>query len=606
MVATRLFSRLYIAWACALCSFVIAPAWGKAQTASSAELSSLWSPVRTKQEAPRDLGLGADAQQRAEAYAQFAWGFYLLQQSDSSFDSARDHLLQALSALPESEFILGHVVSAIMDRQGHEGVAEALLPLAKLNPQAVPLNLVVAEALSEVDQTDAAIEQLKACGKHTGWENTAIFRQLAVLLWQSEQPEEMRALIERLLKKDSLQANFDLHYLAAMYYRSMLEDPPDQRAEKEEEEEEEEEEVEKEKSAADSANERRRKRRRERMLHHAGKAAELVRDLESERDLRQLTDLLQAYQAWEPLATMLGKALNSPRLSTISMRLLYAESLLKSGRRDEALVTLRELRKDRNLSPPAVAEAGRLFVEAGDIDEAISMYERFTRGGGTPPRSIARGLGYLYLRADRPDKAVQLVENLPSPGAHDLFLLARAHYQQSNPKKAYQTVRKLFAFRQREPDFAWKSPQFLLFAATVAEETGHVEKAVQWAEKAHQEDPENAVAANFLGYVLADHNRRLDEAEELIKQALEQEPENPAYLDSLAWVLYRQGKHRDALTNILHALRAQEGLNDGVILDHAGDICRACGLETLAQTYWREALADGQIMQRETLRNAVR
>lgn len=553
-----------------------------------------WTPsAKLRQATPSDLELGTDAKLRADAHAQFAWGFYLLQQADDSFEAAREHLLRALSALPESEFILGHVVAAIMDRQGHEGVAEALLPLAEDNPQAVQLNMVTAEALAAVDRTATAVERLKACGKHTDWENTDIIRRTAVLLWQSGQLEQMQVFLERLLEKDSLRASFDLQYLAAMYHRSRLEEPS---GEDENEDEE---------STADSALERRRKRHRERMLHHARQAAALVRDLQSERDLRQLTDLLETYEAWEALAAMLGKALNSPRLSTIPLRLLHAESLVKSGQHEEALTTLRELRKDANLSPTAVAEAGRLFVEAGDIDAAITMYERFRRGKA-PPKSIARGLGYLYLRADRPEDAVELVEGLSSPGVHELFLLAQAYHQQSDRDEAYETLRKLFAFRQREPNFAWDSPDFLLFAATLAEETGHIEEALRWAEKAREADPKSAVTANFLGYVLADHNRRLDEAKKLIRQALDQDPENAAYLDSLAWVLHRQGKHQAALTKILHALRAQSGLNDGVILDHAGDICQACGLDTLAQAYWREALADEQIRQRKSLRNAVR
>src|SRR6185436_2710270 len=43
---------------------------------------------------------------------------------------------------------------------------------------------------------------------------------------------------------------------------------------------------------------------------------------------------------------------------------------------------------------------------------------------------------------------------------------------------------------------------------------------------------ENPGALNYLGYMLADRNVRLDEAYEMIKKALELDPENGAYLDS--------------------------------------------------------------------------
>ncbi|HXJ39575.1 MAG TPA: tetratricopeptide repeat protein, partial [Bryobacteraceae bacterium] len=49
-------------------------------------------------------------------------------------------------------------------------------------------------------------------------------------------------------------------------------------------------------------------------------------------------------------------------------------------------------------------------------------------------------------------------------------------------------------------------------------------------------DPSNAGAMNYLGYMLADRNVKLDEAHKLIQKALELDPGNGAYLDSLGWV----------------------------------------------------------------------
>ena len=50
-------------------------------------------------------------------------------------------------------------------------------------------------------------------------------------------------------------------------------------------------------------------------------------------------------------------------------------------------------------------------------------------------------------------------------------------------------------------------------------------------------DPENASALNYLGYMLADQNVRLQEAQDLVQKAVEQEPSNGAFLDSLGWVV---------------------------------------------------------------------
>ncbi|HET8549272.1 MAG TPA: tetratricopeptide repeat protein, partial [Bryobacteraceae bacterium] len=72
--------------------------------------------------------------------------------------------------------------------------------------------------------------------------------------------------------------------------------------------------------------------------------------------------------------------------------------------------------------------------------------------------------------------------------------------------------------------------------------------------KVLEANPRNASALNYLGYMLADRNVRLQEAHDLIRRALEEDPNNGAYLDSLGWVYYRMGKLEQAETNLRRAL----------------------------------------------------
>ncbi|PYV17720.1 MAG: hypothetical protein DMG21_07550, partial [Acidobacteria bacterium] len=53
------------------------------------------------------------------------------------------------------------------------------------------------------------------------------------------------------------------------------------------------------------------------------------------------------------------------------------------------------------------------------------------------------------------------------------------------------------------------------------------------------EDPLNAAASNYLGYMLADRGVRLEESVKYIQKALELEPNNGAYLDSLGWAYFK-------------------------------------------------------------------
>lgn len=101
-------------------------------------------------------------------------------------------------------------------------------------------------------------------------------------------------------------------------------------------------------------------------------------------------------------------------------------------------------------------------------------------------------------------------------------------------------------------------------------------------------NPESASALNYLGYMLADRNVKLNEALDMIKKALEQEPHNGAYLDSLGWVYYRLGRLEEAEENLrLSLARASK---DPTVNDHLGDVLLKRGNLKDAVTQWEAAL----------------
>jgi tetratricopeptide (TPR) repeat protein len=105
--------------------------------------------------------------------------------------------------------------------------------------------------------------------------------------------------------------------------------------------------------------------------------------------------------------------------------------------------------------------------------------------------------------------------------------------------------------------------------------------------------PENAGALNYLGYMLADRNVKLEEAAQLIKKALDLEPDNGAYLDSLGWVYYRQGRLSDAEDLLIRALDRIGG-QDATVHDHLGDVYFKRGKTREAITQWQASLQQFQ------------
>ena len=103
-------------------------------------------------------------------------------------------------------------------------------------------------------------------------------------------------------------------------------------------------------------------------------------------------------------------------------------------------------------------------------------------------------------------------------------------------------------------------------------------------------NPDSGRALNYLGYMLADRNTRLNDALQMIKKAVELEPNSGAYLDSLGWVYFRLGRLPEAEESIKKALAFTP--RDATVHDHMGDIL-------LRESKVKEAIAHWEISLKE-------
>lgn len=108
-------------------------------------------------------------------------------------------------------------------------------------------------------------------------------------------------------------------------------------------------------------------------------------------------------------------------------------------------------------------------------------------------------------------------------------------------------------------------------------------------------NPESASALNYLGYMLADRNMRLNEALEMIKKAVDMDPYNSAYLDSLGWVYFRMNRLDEAEDYLKKSIA--RGSRDATVHDHLGDVY--AGQENL-----KAAIAQWELAIREWHTNA--
>jgi Flp pilus assembly protein TadD len=97
---------------------------------------------------------------------------------------------------------------------------------------------------------------------------------------------------------------------------------------------------------------------------------------------------------------------------------------------------------------------------------------------------------------------------------------------------------------------------------------------------------------NYLGYMLADKNMRLQEALKLIRKAVDLEPMNGAYLDSLGWAYFKLGDYELAEQNLRQAVDRDQ--SDPTVHEHLGDLYEKTGRIRLAAAQWELSVAEYQ------------
>ena len=132
----------------------------------------------------------------------------------------------------------------------------------------------------------------------------------------------------------------------------------------------------------------------------------------------------------------------------------------------------------------------------------------------------------------------------------------------------------------------------LFMRGAMLERTKQFEAAEAEFRKVLAIDPEHAGALNYLGYMLADRNTRLDEAQKMITKAVELDPANGAYLDSLGWVCFRQNRLDDAVSYLQKALQIPSVAKDPTVHDHLGDVYFKQGKIREAIGQWQSSLKE--------------
>ncbi|HLY98115.1 MAG TPA: tetratricopeptide repeat protein [Candidatus Angelobacter sp.] len=187
------------------------------------------------------------------------------------------------------------------------------------------------------------------------------------------------------------------------------------------------------------------------------------------------------------------------------------------------------------------------------------------------------------------DEGIQMAKSLLKGTPEDreiLISLSNIYLRLKRWKDAEDTLVKADKLSTRPED-----KEYIYFLqGAMYERQKKVDLAEQMFRQVLKQDPNNSMTLNYLGYMLADHNLRLEEALSLIRKAITLDPQNGAYLDSLGWAYFKLGNYDQAEENLRKA--EEKTPNDATIQDHLGELYAKTGRLQLAATHWEHALTE--------------
>ncbi|MEX2263817.1 MAG: tetratricopeptide repeat protein [Bryobacteraceae bacterium] len=275
-----------------------------------------------------------------------------------------------------------------------------------------------------------------------------------------------------------------------------------------------------------------------------------------------------------------------------STRVLLLERLgqlrRQAGRYQPAVEAFRQIGElDAELAPRVVVQIIDTLRMAKDYTAALTESEA---ARAKYPDNRVVSLVHASLLADmgKSSEAIALMRTL-FDGKRDRetwLAIAQVHEKTKNfseMEKALESAEKLSSTAEDK-----EGVHFMRGA--MYEKSKNYDASEAEFRKVLEINPDNAGALNYLGYMLADRNVRLEEARKLIVRALELDPQNGAYLDSLGWVQFRLNEFDEAENNLKKAIDRVG--NDPTVHDHLGDVYWKQGKIRDAIAQWQAAVRE--------------
>jgi tetratricopeptide (TPR) repeat protein len=306
--------------------------------------------------------------------------------------------------------------------------------------------------------------------------------------------------------------------------------------------------------------------------------------------------VLEAQGKYDEAATVLQKMVARPlaadaRPGEKSNRALFLERLGNIYREEgRPLLALETFRKIIDLGGE---EAARGYQDVIDAYREQKQWNEATKVAQEAVKKLPEDKGLKLSLAQqladtgKENESITLAKSVLKGGPDDrdsYIMLSQIYMRLKKWKESEEAIAQAekLAVRPEEKEY------IKFVQGSIYERQKKFDQAEQVFRQVLQQDPNNSMTLNYLGYMLADRNTHLEEALTLIKKALDLDPQNGAYLDSLGWAYFKLGNYDQAEENLRRA--ADKSPNDATIQDHLGELYARTNRFKLAATHWERAL----------------
>ncbi|HEV8591962.1 MAG TPA: tetratricopeptide repeat protein [Pyrinomonadaceae bacterium] len=248
----------------------------------------------------------------------------------------------------------------------------------------------------------------------------------------------------------------------------------------------------------------------------------------------------------------------------------------ESGRRLDALNTVRAVRKRAPEDYGFIRLEATLLTELGKVDEGVALIKGLMQKRPVPAL-VAGG-------SDLGSESKMMVAAPAYDEFSNYLFISNLYTEAGRYKEAADAADQAYAVARGLE----RKQLAKLTLATAQQMAGQYDAAEVTLREILKVTPGNPIAMNNLGYFLLERDQRLTEALEFIQKAVDIDSTNPSYLDSLGWAYFKLGKYDEAEKNLRDAAR-----NDpmsGTIQEHLGDLYLKQGKDDLAKGSFEKAL----------------